>query len=38
VQRAVEALVGDELVGRDENGEFRIVEPFLAEWINRNEQ
>jgi hypothetical protein len=38
VQRAVEALAGDELVGRDEDGNFRIVEPFLAEWINRNEQ
>jgi hypothetical protein len=38
VQRAVEALVGAELVGRDEDGSFRIVEPFLAEWINRNEQ
>ena len=38
VQRAVEALAADELVGRDEDGNFRIVEPFLAEWINRNEQ
>ena len=37
VQRAIEALVGDELIGRDEDGEFRIVEPFLAEWIIRNE-
>ena len=38
VQRAVEALAADELVGRGESGEYRIVEPFLAEWINRNER
>jgi hypothetical protein len=38
VQRAVEALVSDELVGRDEDGVFHIVEPFLAEWVNRNER
>lgn len=38
VQRAAEALVGAELIGRDENGDFRIVEPFLAEWIRQNER
>ena len=38
VQRAVEALVGNELVGRGEDGDFRIVEPFFAEWIIRNER
>jgi hypothetical protein len=38
VQRAMQALVADELVGRNGDGESRIVEPFLAEWINRNEQ
>ena len=37
VQRAVEALAADELIARDESGDFRIVEPFLAEWIIRNE-
>jgi hypothetical protein len=36
VQRAIEALVNDELVERDESG-YRIAEPFLAEWILRNE-
>ena len=38
VQRAVEALTAAELVGRDESGAFLIVEPFLAEWIRRNER
>jgi len=38
VQRAVEALAADELVGRNDQGEFQIVEPFLAEWITRNER
>jgi uncharacterized protein len=33
VQRALEALVQGELVARDEEGGYRIVEPFLAEWI-----
>ena len=36
VQRAVETLVADELVARDRDG-YRISEPFLAEWIVRNE-
>jgi hypothetical protein len=38
VQRALDALVKDELVGRDERGEYRIVEPFLAEWLRREGQ
>ncbi|MGH3133404.1 MAG: AAA family ATPase [Gaiellaceae bacterium] len=37
VQRALEALVREELVSKDEAGEYRIAEPFLAEWIRRNE-
>ena len=37
VQRALEALVRDELVSRDETGEYRIAEPFLGAWIRRNE-
>jgi hypothetical protein len=37
VQRALEALVKDELVSRDGTGEYRIAEPFLAEWIRRND-
>ena len=36
VQRALEALSRDELIQRHEDG-YRIVEPFLAEWILRNE-
>ena len=35
VQRALEALVDDELVQRDGNG-YRIAEPFLGDWIVRN--
>ena len=38
VQRALEALVHDELAGRDGDGDYRIVEPFLAEWIRANER
>jgi hypothetical protein len=37
VQRALDALVKDELVARDERGEYRIAEPFLAEWLLRGE-
>jgi hypothetical protein len=37
VQRALEALVRDELVRREPNGEYRIAEPFLAEWLRRDE-
>lgn len=36
VQRALEALVEDELAERHQDG-YRIAEPFLAEWILRNE-
>ena len=36
VQRALQTLVRDELVARAE-GVHRISEPFLAEWIRRNE-
>jgi hypothetical protein len=38
VQRALETLVRDELVARDESGEYRIVERFLGEWLRREEQ
>ncbi len=37
VQRALGALVKDELVARDGMGEYRIAEPFLAEWLQRGE-
>ena len=33
VQRRLDALVKDELVARDASGEYRIAEPFLAEWL-----
>ena len=36
VQRALEALVDDELVQRSGDG-YRIGEPFLADWIVRND-
>jgi uncharacterized protein len=38
VQRALEALTKDELVTRDDTGEHRIAEPFLAEWLRREDQ
>ena len=37
MQRALEALVRDELVRREASGEYRIAEPFLAEWLRREE-
>jgi AAA+ ATPase superfamily predicted ATPase len=37
VQRALEALVKEELVARDRPGDYRIAEPFLAEWLRRGE-
>jgi uncharacterized protein len=38
VQRALDAVVKDELVTRDERGEYGIAEPFLGEWLRREEQ
>jgi hypothetical protein len=35
VQRALDALLDDELVVRERPGAYRIAEPFLAEWIVR---
>ncbi|HUG66099.1 MAG TPA: ATP-binding protein [Gaiellaceae bacterium] len=37
VQRALDALLKDELVARDSGGEYRVAEPFLAEWLRRDE-
>jgi hypothetical protein len=37
VQRALQALVKDELITREQSGEYRIAEPFLAEWLRREE-
>ncbi len=33
VQRAIEALVRDELVSRRPDGAYAIIEPFLGEWV-----
>ena len=38
VQRALDTLVKDELVSRDESGEYGIAEPFLGEWLRREDQ
>ncbi len=35
VQRALEALVDDEVVAKESRGAYRIAEPFLAEWVQR---
>jgi uncharacterized protein len=37
VQRALDALVRDELVAKDGRGDYRLAEPFLAEWLRRGE-
>jgi uncharacterized protein len=37
VQRALDTLVREELVARDGRGEYRIAEPFLAEWLRRDD-
>jgi hypothetical protein len=38
VQRALDALSKEELVVRDRSGDYRIAEPFLGEWLRREEQ
>ena len=35
VQRSVSSLVRRELVGKDAEGRYEIIEPFLADWIRR---
>jgi hypothetical protein len=35
VQRALATLVKEEIAGRNDAGEYSIVEPFLAEWLTR---
>jgi hypothetical protein len=37
VQRALTALIKEEVVGRSEGGDYLIVEPFLAEWVRRGQ-
>src|SRR5262249_14678687 len=36
VQRAVRALVREDIVEKEPSGRYRIAEPFLAEWIERS--
>ncbi|MDQ3066467.1 MAG: hypothetical protein M3R12_04855 [Actinomycetota bacterium] len=37
VQKALDKLVDDELVIKERPGDYRIAEPFFAEWIARNQ-
>lgn len=37
VQRALRALVEEELVGTTERGFYRVIEPFLAAWLEREQ-
>jgi hypothetical protein len=37
IQRAIEALTGDELIAKTESGDYLVSEPFLAAWIRSNE-
>ena len=37
VQRAAGELVKEEVVGREPKGSLRIVEPFFAEWVTREQ-
>jgi hypothetical protein len=38
VQRAVRALVREDVVEKEAGGRYRIAEPFLAEWVARYQQ
>jgi len=38
LQTAVKTLVAREVVGRDEDGTYRIAEPFFAEWLEREQR
>jgi AAA+ ATPase superfamily predicted ATPase len=38
VQRAVRALVREDVIEKEPSGRYRISEPFLAEWVNREQQ
>ena len=35
VQRAVKSLVRDDVVEKGPDGRYRLAEPFLAEWLDR---
>jgi hypothetical protein len=38
LQTALAGLVKKELAGRDAEGDYRIIEPFLAEWLRREQR
>jgi hypothetical protein len=38
LQTALAGLIRKELVGRAEGGEYRVIEPFLAEWLLREQR
>ncbi len=38
LQRALGALVRDDLAGRNDAGEYAVIEPFLAEWLRREQR
>jgi hypothetical protein len=38
LQVEVEALLKREIIGRTEEGEYQLIEPFLAEWLHCEEQ
>jgi hypothetical protein len=38
LQTALDALLAREIVGRDSSGALAIIEPFLAEWLGREER
>jgi len=38
LQTALNGLIKKELVGRGADGEYRVAEPFLAEWVRRNQR
>jgi uncharacterized protein len=37
VQRALGGLVRKEIVGKNEDGDYCVIEPFLAEWVKREQ-
>ncbi|HEU4448980.1 MAG TPA: ATP-binding protein [Gaiellaceae bacterium] len=38
LQRAIGALVTKEIVGRGREGDYRIIEPFFADWLRREQE
>lgn len=38
LQTALKGLINKEIAGRDTDGGYRVIEPFLAEWLQRNQR